>query len=60
MISTINGHTFETTMTKIFDKEAYLAEIYIYLSEESLLSMSAVNILEIIENDYLFSYYWKM
>lgn len=60
LIRTINGRNFEKTMTKIFDREAYLAEIYFYLSEDILINMKNEDVLEIIRNDYLLSYYWKI
>lgn len=60
LIRKINGDNFEKTMTKIFDREAYLAEIYFYLSEDILINMKNEDVLEIIRNDYLFSYYWKI
>lgn len=60
MTEKINGENFEQVMTKIFDKEAYLAEIYFYLSEDILINMLDTDILEVIKNDYLLSYYWKV
>lgn len=60
LIRTINGRNFEKTMTKIFDREAYLAEIYFYLSEDILINMKNEDVLEIIRTDYLLSYYWKI
>lgn len=60
LIRKINGDNFEKTMTKIFDREAYLAEIYFYLSEDILINMKNEDVLEIIRNDYLLSYYWKI
>lgn len=60
LIRKINGDNFEKTVTKIFDREAYLAEIYFYLSEDILINMKNEDVLEIIRNDYLLSYYWKI
>lgn len=59
-IEKINGNNFEEVMPIIFDKEAYLAEIYFYLSEDILGNMIDGDILEIIRTDYLYSYYWKL
>lgn len=60
VVQLINEKNFEESMTKIFDKEAYLSEIYFYLSEDILLNITEQNILELIKKDYLLSYYWKL
>lgn len=60
VIKLINEKNFEESMIKIFDKEAYLSEIYFYLSEDILLNSTEQNILELIKKDYLLSYYWKL
>ncbi len=60
MIQSINGNNFEKIMVKIFDKEAYLAEIYFYLDNDILINTMEENILQLIRNDYLLSYYWKL
>lgn len=60
LIHSINETNFERNMMKFFEKEAYLAEIYFYLSEDILLAIEDIDILELIKKDYLLSYYWKL
>ncbi|MFP7291531.1 hypothetical protein [Enterococcus hirae] len=60
IIHSINETNFEINMMKFFEKEAYLAEIYFYLSEDILLAIEDIDILELIKKDYLLSYYWKL
>lgn len=60
VIGAINGRNFEEMLSKVFDKEAYLAEIYFYLSGDILINFTDIDVLESIKNDYLLNYYWKI
>ncbi|MBE9855622.1 hypothetical protein G8B32_13435 [Enterococcus faecalis] len=64
IIKKISYENFEESMTILFDREAYLSEIYIYLSTDIIpalfINKTDIDILELIRKDYLRSYYWKL
>lgn len=55
-INQIENTNFEEYMSEILDREAYLAEIYFYLTEDILNSFNDEDILAFIKKEYLLSY----
>lgn len=55
-INQIENTNFEEYMSEILDREAYLAEIYFYLTEDILNSFDDEDILAFIKKEYLLSY----
>ena len=55
-INQIENTNFEEYMSEILDREAYLAEIYFYLTEDILNSFDDKDILAFIKKEYLLSY----
>ena len=55
-INQIENTNFEEHMSEILDREAYLAEIYFYLTEDILNSFNDEDILAFIKKEYLLSY----